>query len=191
MTKKMTDKEINTKAKEALEILEQEVSKPYTIESRFYMQKPTPIALRDDSDGMRWIMKLMIGVILDRSFYRYDIKLSINEKPFEDRINDLETKKFQLNIETTLPGMSNKAEEKALQDKIDAVRTEMENLIRQTDTIKFITKVASINYKGDKTLVEFIIPSDVIELLNKNRFYFNQYKISLEPMFEQAEKDGR
>ncbi len=189
MNKKMSSKEIKEKAKKALEITQEEVKRPYTIESTFYMQKPTPLALRDDSDGMRWIMKLMIGQILDRSFYRYDIRLSINEKPFEERISDINRKIDEVSSDNTLPGFKNSQEVNELNDRIDTIKNELQGLISQTDVMEFTTKVATINYKGDKTLVEFIVPSDMIQLLNKNKFFFNQYKIELQPVFEAEQKN--
>jgi len=183
----MTNKEKEAKkiAKNALEITSEEnEKKPFTIETAFSLCGATPLALKNEAQaGLHWVLKLSINEILDRSFYKYSIKLSINEKPFEDRVEDAERKITELQTEAHLPNMEDKQGIKDLQDRIKKTKEELAQLIRSTDVIDFLTTVISIKYSGLSTVVEFDVPADTIALLNKNRFFFNQYKIELQPIF--------
>ena len=168
-------------AKKALEITAEEAKKPYTIETTFSLGGATPLALKND---MRWMLKLNINQILDRSFYKYNIRLNINEEPFNRRIEDARRKIGEIESESHLPNMGNDSEVRNLEKRITEIEAELEKLIRDTDTIDLYATVVNLKYEGVKTQVEFEIPADNITLLNKNRFYFSQYKISLEPIFD-------
>lgn len=180
MTKNVT-KEAKKIAKKALEITAEESKRPYTIETTFSLGGATPLALKND---MRWMLKLNINQILDRSFYKYNIRLNINAEPFERRIEDAQRKISEITSEAHLPGMGNNAEIKNLEQRVKDIEAELEKLIRDTDTIDLYATVVNLKYEGVKTQVEFEIPADNITLLNKNRFYFSQYKIELEPIFD-------
>jgi len=86
--------------------------------------------------------------------------------------------------------MGNNAEIKALEERKKDIEAELEKLIKETDVIDIYATVRSIEYKGVKTSVEFEIPADTIQLLNKNRYYFGQYKIELEPIFDRPNQSN-
>ena len=183
MTKNVT-KEAKKIAKKALEITAEESKRPYTIETTFSLGGATPLALKQEAGSMIWIFKLNVNQILDRSFYKYNIRLSINAEPFERRIEDAQRKINEIASESHLPGMGNNAEIKNLEQRIKDIEAELDKLIRETDVIDIYATVRTLEYKGVKTSVEFEIPADTIALLNKNRYYFSQYKIELQPIFD-------
>lgn len=180
---KEVKKEAKKIAKNALKVAE-ETRKPYTIETTFGLGGATPLALKNDASGIYWDLKLNINQILDRSFYKYNVRLSINEEPFNRRIEDAERKMDEISTEAHLPNMEDKGAIKELQEKIKTIKDELAQIIKQTDVIDFFATVISIKYSGVVTVVEFNIPADTIALLNKNRFFFSQYKIELEPIWE-------
>lgn len=181
--KKTVKKEAKKIAKNALEVASQE-RKPMAIETTFSLGGATPLALKVEGGGLYWILKLNIDQILSRSYYKYNLRLSINEEPFNRRINDAENKISEINTEAHLPGMENKQEIKELQDRIKTIKNELNQLIKQTDVMEFMADVLTLKYSGVATVIEFKIPADTINLLNKNRFFFSQYKIELEPIWE-------
>lgn len=187
-TKKESTKKMAKKiAKKALEITSLENDRrPFTIETTFGLGGTTPLALRNDANGIYWDLKLNINQILDRSFYKYNVRLSINEEPFERRITDAERKIQEIETEAHLPGMENKQEVKELRERVAAIKKELADLIRNTDVIEFFATVIALKYSGVVTVVEFNVPADTINLLNKNRFFFSQYKIELEPIVGEA-----
>lgn len=171
-------------AKNALKIAS-EAPKPFTIETTFNLGGSTPLALKNEPNrSMLWVLKLNINKILDRSFYKYNARLSINEEPFNRRIEEAERKMEEVRTEAHLPNMEDKGEIKRLEETIKNVKSELAQLIKNTDTIDFFATVMTIKYSGIMTVVEFNIPADTINLLNKNRFFFGQYKIELEPIWD-------
>jgi hypothetical protein len=184
----LSKKEIKAKAKKALKITsEQNDKKPFLIQTTFGLGGTTPLALKMDGGGIYWDLKLNINQILDRSFYKYNIRLSINEDPFNRKIEEAERKISEIGSESHLPGMEDKGEIKSQMERIKDTKIELEQLIKSTDIIEFYATVISIKYSGVVTVVEFNIPADIIALLNKNRFFFSQYKIELEPIFGNPE----
>ena len=183
----MKNKEIKKEAKAIAENaikVQSEIKKPFLIETTFSLAGATPLALKNDASGIYWVLKLNINQILDRSFYEYNVKLSVNEEPFNRRIDNCENKLEELRTEAHLPNMDDKSQMKELENTIKKIKQELATLIKTTDVIEFFCKVMSIKYNGVVTVVEINVPADTIQLLNKNRFSFGQYKIELEPIWE-------
>lgn len=82
VTKKKLPKRANPnklakKAKEILEEVEEEIKKPYVIETKFALGGSTPLALKNDLCRQ---LKLKIKNILDRSFRLYKMTMTL-ERP--------------------------------------------------------------------------------------------------------------
>lgn len=172
-------KEAKKIAKNAIKKIKEEQKKPYTIETTFGLAGSKPLAM---TDKMKWNLKLEINEILNRSFYRYNIHLSINEKPFEHRLEEIDRVIREEQDSGKL--FIDRKKVTRLQAQKKEVKEELEKLLKETDEISLYAQVVNLKYNGTKTDVEFEIPADNIQLLNKNRFYFGYYQISLQPILE-------
>ena len=172
-------KEAKKIAKNAIKKIKEEQKKPYTIETTFGLHGTKPLAMTSDK---KWNLELSIDEILDRSFYRYNIQLSINRKPFEYRLAEIDKAIEEERTSGKIPGMEDKKKISKLQNQKKEVNDELEKLLKDTDEISLYSQVVNIKYNGTKTDVKFEIPADNIQLLNKNRFYFGYYQISLQPI---------
>lgn len=84
--------------------------------------------------------------------------------------------------------MRNTKEVNRLNDKRKKAEQELNKMILDTDEISLTATVVNLKYSGSDTVVDFDIPADQIELLNKNRFHFAYYKMELEPIISRAFK---
>lgn len=176
-------------AKNAMAITAKQDRRAFTIETSFALGGSKPLCLVNEAGATYWLLKLNIKEILNRSYHQYKIRMSVDEKPFEQRILDTEQKIDEIGSESHLPGMGNNGEIKALQSKIKEIKASLAKLIADTEIIEFYASVTTISYKGIMTVVELQIPADNIQALNKNRFFFNQFKIELEPITENIVPD--
>jgi hypothetical protein len=141
------------------------------IESRIQLQK---LEMKDK----RWSSTLVIGAILPRAFYRYKITLELDERPYEERIKE---------IEEDMSGSlfkEEKVSKKKMLEQISSIRKELEMIKKECERIDFGAVVKEIKYKGIETTIVCIIPDDVIEPLNRQKYRLEAYKISLLPVFE-------
>lgn len=141
-----------------------------TIESRIELEQ---LVLKNK----RWKAHLKIGTILPRSFHRYNIKLDLDEKPYTDRIEELER---DLNS-----GLfkDEKISRKSVHEKISGIRKELEAMAKECEHIEFSAVVEEIKYRDGDTLLAARIPDDVIEALNRQKYRMEAYKIALVPIF--------
>jgi hypothetical protein len=185
LPKKANPNKLAKKAKEILDKVEEEIKKPYTIETTFSLGGSTPLALKND---LCWQLRLNIKTILDRSFHRYNMKMILNQEPYEERIADIERDIRALDDEDTIPNMKDTEQLNSLNRRKEKVQGELKKMVEDTDEINLTATVITLKYSGNATVVDFDIPADQIDLLNKNRFAFSYYKLELEPLIDRVLK---
>ncbi len=141
-----------------------------TIEAKIQLDQLT---LKDK----RWEARLIIGEILPRSFYKYSVVLTLDEKPYHERIEAIEK-----DLNSSLFAEEKISKKKAL-ETINGIRKELESMRKQCEEIKFAAVVKEIKYKDGETVVICRIPDDVIEPLNRQKFKMEAYHILLTPIF--------
>lgn len=132
------------------------------------------IKMKDDH---LWRIKAMLKTELPQSFREYTMRLSLNEQPFELRIEDLEKRYAQVSAE---PKLFNKDKElRAIDDEIAEVKEELEAALAEYKVMDFGAVLEELKYKGDETLIVAIIPAEAIADLNDNRNRLRNYKVEL------------
>ena len=125
--------------------------------------------------GKRWRATLKIGTILPRSYHQYDIKLDLDEEPYEKRIEEI-----RKTLENGLFS-GERVSRKQANESIKAIEDEMRQMRRDCERIDFRAVVETIAYKDSETVVVCRVPDDVIEPINRQKFRFEAYKIALIP----------
>jgi hypothetical protein len=80
-----------------------------------------------------WRLKLKMKTILPQSYREYDVKLTLNEEPYEVRIEDLEKKRYE--VETDTQGdmfEGRKTQLKNIDQEIKEVRKELEQALKDS-----------------------------------------------------------
>ena len=128
-----------------------------------------------------WRAKLILGAALPKSYHRYTVTLEFNLEPYEIRIKEIED---QLN--DSLFGEDEK-EKDAANDRIAEIRDKMNSLFAESEVITFSGVVEEIKWKSFETHLTIIVPDDVIEQLNKQKYRLQSYKAILEPVTSHEE----
>lgn len=132
------------------------------------------IRMKDDK---AWRLKAVLKVSLPQSFREYDVKLSLNEEPYESRIKDVERKIEEVNLSNELFDKRDAIAE--MRGQIKDIQEELAEALKETHTIEFSGVLEELKYKDSDTVVVMLIPADVIQELNDARFKFETYKIEL------------
>ena len=125
----------------------------------------------------RWTIKMWVDHALKRSFHTYKILLTLNEEPYEQRIEDLEQ---QLNDSLFAEETTTKA---SVTKNIKKVRQELKERKKECFDIKFVITLEELKYKDQGTSILARIPDDVIEELNHQKSRYSYYKVILEPVY--------
>lgn len=158
------------KPKNKGELIDMESENPGMIESTIYLQQLT---LKDK----RWSAKMIIGTTLPKSYHRYQVKMSLDESPYLERIEELEK-----GLDDSL-FREEKTSVKATNKRIKEIRQELERMQNDCYDIEFHCTVEEVKYKDSETLLTARVPDDIIEDLNKQKFRLEAYKIALIPTF--------
>ena len=94
------------------------------IESRIELEQLT-------LKGKRWKANLKVGTILPRSYHRYSIDLDLDEKPYTDRINEI-----QRDLDAGLSRESH-SEIREANTRISEIRKELEDMRGLCERIQF------------------------------------------------------
>lgn len=125
----------------------------------------------------RWTAKLKLRTTLPRSYHNYKIFLDLDEKPYLDRISDLE-KSLDESLFKEL-----KTSRRAVGKQIGDIRNELETMRKDCPHIEFMATVDQLVYKDGDTIMTCRIPDDIIEPLNKQKYRLEAYKIALDPIY--------
>lgn len=126
--------------------------------------------------GKRWSARLKIRTLLPRSYHRYTIKLDLDERPYEKRIDDLERE-----LEAGLFSKE-RTSRREVNKKIGEIRDELETMKKSCEHIEFPATVEQLTYRDGDTLVSLRIPDDVIEPLNRQKYRIDAYRVQLDPI---------
>lgn len=140
------------------------------------------IEMKDDYE---WRIKLVLKTRLNHTYREYKVKLSVNERPFEMRIEDLEKKKrqveddAQLAMDDGMPSSARKTHLKNIDKEIVEVKAELEQMLRDLPELEFEGVIEELKYKNGDTVISMFFPSAVLADLNQQRFLLKHYKIEL------------
>lgn len=145
-----------------------------TVTTVFELKK---IELKDD---LAWRMKIDLNTRLNHTFREYDVRLSIDESPYETRIADLERKIYEVESEASLFEGNKKQEVKFINGQIADIRAELEEKKAQCPVIEFKGVIEELKYKDAyHTIVVILFPSDALAELNEMKRELSHYKIEL------------
>jgi hypothetical protein len=131
-------------------------------------------------DDLAWRIKLELKTKLDHSFREYKARFSVNEAPFEMRIEDLEKKKYEVETEEQLFPDQKKTQLKNIDSEIKEVERELEDMREMCPDIEFDGTIEELKYKDGNTIIVMIFPSlSLAEINEKRRELANHYKIEL------------
>ena len=176
-TKTMANKKPKAKEKKS-ELIDMESA---LVRSALFTLKE--IKMKDD---FGWRIKLILKTKLEHTYREYFVKFSVNEEPFEMRIEDLERKKQQVQDDAQMAlddGMSDSARNKQIQNidkEIEDVKAELESMLSGCPTIEFDGVIEELKYKYGETHIIMWFPSDSLKELNEHRkMLAHHYKIEL------------
>lgn len=124
----------------------------------------------------RWYLKIGAKTILPRSYHRYRVCFDFDEEPFNRRITDLEKQ-----LDDSL-FKEERISRRQTSKNITEIRAQLEKQKKECGPADFGAEVISIKYDGPSTDITFIIPDDVIDWLNKQKFRMDAYKVKLIPL---------
>lgn len=126
-----------------------------------------------------WRLKLTLKTQLPESFREYGVRLSLNEEPYNIRIEDLNKRYDQVEAENQLFGEAKKKQLKQIKDQIADVEKEMEEAWDATPDIEFDATIEALQYKDGDTVVVMMIPAPAVVKLNEQRSRLGDYKVEL------------
>lgn len=134
-------------------------------------------------ENLIWSLQLSLRSILPQSYREYTFKFSLNEEPFNVRIKDLELRKAEIKADKQgdlFPSEgARKTQLKNIDNEIDEIKDELKEALESTPVFEFFGVISKLEYKGGNTIVTFMIPSDHVEDLDKNKEIFDNYKVEL------------
>lgn len=135
-------------------------------------------------DDQAWYLKLLLKTQLPQSFKEYQVKFSLNEEPFENRIADLKRKQDDVKAdkqEDLFPTEgAKKTQIKNIADEIKEVEQELEELRAQTPEIEFDASIEELKYIDGDTRVVLMIDSTIVSKINEVKGLLDRhYKVEL------------
>lgn len=126
-----------------------------------------------------WRMKLTLKTVLPQLFREYHVRLSLNEAPYQMRIDDFKKKRYEVESEAQLLPAVQKEQLKNIDEEIAEIEQELAKALRDTPILEFEASIESLAYKDADTMVVFMIPASSVAELNDNRRVFSNYKVEL------------
>lgn len=138
-------------------------------------------------DDYQWRVKLILKTKLNHTYREYFVKFSINERPYEMRIEDLEVKKqkvqddIQMALDDGTPASARNKQIANIDKEIEEVKKELEDLLECSPSIEFDGMIEELKYKdGNETHIIMWFPADSLKELNQFRAQLSRhYKIEL------------
>lgn len=130
-------------------------------------------------DDLQWRIKLELKTKLSHSYREYDVKLSVNEEPFNVRIKDLERKASEVESEAQLFDGNKKTQLKNIDDEIKEVEQELKDMQSECPDIEFAGTIEELKYKDGNTIISMMFPASTLSELNDKRRELGHYKIEL------------
>ncbi len=130
-------------------------------------------------DDLQWRIKLELKTRLSQSFREYSVKLSVNEEPFNVRINDLERKRQEVASSAELFEEGKKTQLKNIDQEIKEVGLELKEMQENCPLIEFAGTIEELKYKDGNTIISMMFPASSVQELNEKRHDLAHYKIEL------------
>lgn len=135
-------------------------------------------------DDLCWYLKLLLKTRLQKSFREYSVRISLNEEPFELRIQDLERKKENIKADgqgDLFPTEgAKKTQLKNIDQEIKDVEAELKDALEASSVIEFDATLEKLEYKDGDTLIVLDIPFNIVEEINKIKSDLTRhYKLEL------------
>jgi hypothetical protein len=127
---------------------------------------------------LQWKMTLKVRTILPRAYHLYTIRLKYDEGPLDRRIEHLE----QQMSGSLFKG--NPAEEKKHDKLVADLRLQKQRENQECEPIEFSVRVEKLAYKDGNTVIDVLVPDDVIEAFNRQKHRLNMYGVTLIPQFD-------
>jgi len=129
--------------------------------------------------SLYWDLKIAMKTILPEGFREYTVKLSLNEEPFNMRIEDLQNRLAVIKDQKQLFSAEQKKEMSDIEDQIEEVKDEMKEMLEITPAIEFETVITKIEWKNGDTIFTMNLPAEQVNEFNDNRSKLSTYKIEL------------
>lgn len=126
-----------------------------------------------------WYLKLTLKIMLPQSFREYTVKMSVNEKPYEARIEDFENEIARIKEEASLFPDGKDKQVKNVQKQIKSVETELADMRDTCPEFEFQGIIEELKYKTGDTQIVLRVPADVVNDINAHRLLLDNYKIEL------------
>jgi hypothetical protein len=138
---------------------------------------------------LQWKAKMRVTKILPKSYHDYTIKMTLDEAPYDKRVAtlELELKELGRGQQQLLKEMA-EARKGQLNDDILEEKSRLEEMRDKCKAIEFLGEVKELKYKDGDTVILIRLADEVIEQLNKAKYLFSNYKISLIPVEFKEEK---
>lgn len=163
--------ELLPSAKEVLRRSEEEPT--FQVDALFTFKK-----LEMDED-LTWRIKIVVKKMLPQTFREYDAIFSLNEIPYQTRIDDMEKRKVEIELEPTLFKDERIKQIRGCDMEIGDIGRELSDARRDTPSMEFKAIVEALAYKDGDTVLTMIVSSEMIEHFNENRTLLNNYKVEL------------
>lgn len=127
-----------------------------------------------------WRMKLKMKTVLPQSYREYDVKLSLNEEPYNIRIADLEKKRYEVETDAQEEMFgAKKTQLKNIDQEIKEVEKELEQALKDSPVVEFNATIEELKYKDADTFIVLQIPANTVKEINDNKYILKSYKIEL------------
>lgn len=126
-----------------------------------------------------WYLNINLKLMLPQSFREYKVKMSVNEKPYENRIADFEREITNLESEATLFPDGSKKQVANIKKQIKAVEQELADMRETCPEFEYAGIIEALAYKKGDTQITLRIPADVVNKINEHRLLLDNYKIEL------------
>lgn len=135
------------------------------------------------SEDLRWSIHLVLKTTLPESFREYTFKFSLNEEPYQVRIDDLKKRKEEIKADVQgdlFPSEgAKKSQLKAIDSEIEDIVKELKDSLESTPEISFGGAIDKLEYKDGDTVIVFSVPASSVQDINNNRSILQHYKLEL------------
>lgn len=128
---------------------------------------------------LEWTLKITLKTQLPQSFRDYKVKLSLNEEPYEMKIQDLENRLAGIESENQLFEGNKKDQIKNIREEIKEIEQNLKDDLEHTPVIEFDGIIQKLEYKNGDTIITLWIPADVSSKINEVRSILKTYKVDL------------
>lgn len=123
-----------------------------------------------------WTVVMKIETVLPESYRRYHMHLDLDERKWDNRIEDLEKE-----LDDGL-FREERTSRKSLNETIGKINDERNRMRRECKPIDFNCVVEQVKYESNGTVLTAVIPDDIIEQLNQQKYRMEAYKVTLKPL---------